>query len=424
MRMARFSLLLFLAAFVFSGQAIAQDGSQAPRQRLLMDFGWTFTTGDPEGAGQPAFDDSDWRSVDLPHDWSIEGPYDENAATTGRGGYLPTGVGWYRRSFEVPDEWSDQRVSIEIDGAYQNSDVWVNGHHLGHRPYGYIGFRYDLTPHLVEGENVVAVRVDNSHQPNSRWYSGSGIYRHVWLTVTDPLHVDHWWTFVNTPEVDASAAAVDVYTRILNEGTDERRGTLRSVILDESGTEVARAETPFEIAAAVKLHLEQKLDVDAPALWSLDTPVLYTMRTSIVDPDGRIVDETDTPFGIRHIEYDSNRGFLLNGERVKMLGVNLHHDGGPVGAAVPEAVWERRLLMLKEMGVNAIRTAHNPPAREFLDLTDRMGFLVMDEAFDEWTHGKVEWGYNKYFAEWGEQDLMDFMERDRNHPSVVLWSLG
>ena len=232
MRMARFSLLLFLAAFVFSGQAIAQDGSQAPRQRLLMDFGWTFTTGDPEGAGQPAFDDSDWRSVDLPHDWSIEGPYDENAATTGRGGYLPTGVGWYRRSFEVPDEWSDQRVSIEIDGAYQNSDVWVNGHHLGHRPYGYIGFRYDLTPHLVEGENVVAVRVDNSHQPNSRWYSGSGIYRHVWLTVTDPLHVDHWWTFVNTPEVDASAAVVDVYTRILNEGTDERRGTLRSVILD------------------------------------------------------------------------------------------------------------------------------------------------------------------------------------------------
>ncbi len=420
MRAIRLLFVLVLACML-AGPADAQESA---RQRLLMDYGWSFTTGDPAGAGETAFDDSSWRSVDLPHDWSIEGPYDENAVTTGRGGYLPTGVGWYRRTFRVPESASGRRLAIEFDGVFENSDVWVNGVPLGHRPYGYIGFRYDLTPYLIDGENVVAVRVDNSHQPNSRWYSGSGIYRHVWLTVTDPLHVDAWWTYVTTPEVDSAAAVVDVYTRIINDTGSEGSGTLRSAIMNATGDEVARAETRFEVEASRRLHLSQKLDVEAPTLWSLDTPVLYTLRTTVIDTDGRVVDETETPFGIRHIEYDSDRGFLLNREPVKMLGVNLHHDGGPVGSAVPEAVWERRLLKLKEMGVNAIRTAHNPPAPEFLDMTDRLGFVVMDEAFDEWTHGKVEWGYNKYFADWGERDLRDFMRRDRNHPSVVLWSLG
>ena len=417
-------LSFLLLVLVSTPAATAQERPDSPRQRLLADYGWTFTTGDPVGAEQPAFDDSGWRSVDLPHDWSIEGPYDEAAPTTGRGGYLPTGVGWYRRSFTLPEGSEGRQVWIEFDGVYQNSDVWINGQHVGHRPYGYISFYYDLTPHLLAGENVIAVRVDNSRQPNSRWYSGSGIYRHVWLTITDPLHVAQWGTFVTTPEVNPERATVDVRTRLVNDGRSIRRGEMLSIVLDEDGAEVARTVAPFTLNAGAEATLAQQLSVDAPALWSLESPTLYSVRSIVLEAGGRTVDEVLTPFGIRHIEYDADRGFLLNGERVKMLGVNLHHDGGPVGAAVPEAVWERRLLKLKAMGVNAIRTAHNPPASELLDMCDRMGFLVMNEAFDEWTHGKVEFGYHQYFDEWGERDLIDFMRRDRNHPSVVLWSLG
>ncbi|MGD8868860.1 MAG: glycoside hydrolase family 2 TIM barrel-domain containing protein [Gemmatimonadales bacterium] len=416
--------IVLIFGCILAGPAAAQEGSPSPRQRLLMDYGWKFSRGDPAGAEEAGFDDSGWRSLDLPHDWSIEGPYDQNAPTGGRGGYLPTGVGWYRRSFTLPAESRGRRVTIEFDGVYQNSDVWINGNHLGHRPYGYISFQYDLTPHLVDGENIVVVRADNSHQPNTRWYSGSGIYRHVWLTMTDPLHVGHWGTFVTTPDVDSASAQVAVRTRIVNDGTGERRGSLRSVILDASGIEVARSEVPFTLAAGEVAEPVRELTVETPERWSPGSPTLYTLRATVSDGAGRVVDETDTPFGIREIAFDADRGFLLNGERVKMRGVNLHHGGGPVGAAVPEAVWERRLILLKKMGVNAIRTAHNPPAPEFLDLCDRLGLLVMDEAFDEWTHGKVEWGYHKYFAEWGERDLADFMRRDRNHPSVVLWSLG
>jgi beta-galactosidase len=389
-----------------------------------MDYGWRFTTGDPAGAEAAGFDDKAWRTVDLPHDWSIEGPYDSAAATTGRGGYLPTGVGWYRRSLTLPAGSRGKRVIVEFDGVHQNGDVWINGHHLGKRPNGYVSFHYDLTPHLGDGRNVVAVRVDNSRQPNSRWYTGSGIYRHVWLTISDPLHVAQWGTWVTTPEVDTAAAVVSVRTRIVNGRRGQQQGALRSVILDGSGREVARDEARFTAASGAETGVEQRIRVGSPALWSIETPVLYTLRSSVLDANGRALDQTDTPFGIRQIAYHADRGFLLNGTRVKMLGVNLHHDGGPVGAAVPEAVWERRLHLLRRMGVNAIRTAHNPPAPEFLDLCDRLGFLVMDEAFDEWTHGKVEWGYHRDFAEWAERDLMDFMRRDRNHPSVVLWSLG
>jgi beta-galactosidase len=419
----RRSLVLLLALSV-AGPAVSQEPSRPPRQRLLMDYGWTFTRGDPTGADATGFDDSGWRSLDVPHDWSIEGPYDENAPTTGRGGYLPTGVGWYRRAFTLPVGSAGRRVTIEFDGVYQNSDVWINGEHLGSRPNGYVSFQYDLTPHLRDGRNVVAVRVDNSRQPNSRWYSGSGIYRHVWLTVTDPLHIGSWGTYVTTPEVDTALAVVAARTRVVNDGPVERRGTLWLAILDAAGREVAHGEAPFTVAAGAGADVAQRLTVNAPALWSPDSPVLYTLRTTVLDAGGRSVDGTETPFGIRRIAYDRDRGFVLNGTRVKMLGVNLHHDGGPVGAAVPEAVWERRLILLKKMGVNAIRTAHNQPAPEFLDLCDRLGLLVMDEAFDEWTYGKVEYGYHRYFAEWAERDLTDFIRRDWNHPSVVLWSLG
>ena len=403
--------------------ALAARPAQGQRQRLSMDPGWRFALGDSTGAEQPGFDDRAWRRLDLPHDWSIEGTMRQDAPGGGQMGFYPGGVGWYRKAFRLPAGSAGQHAWLEFDGVYMNSDVWINGVHLGRRPYGYISFAYDITPHLAPGINVVAVRVDNSAQPNSRWYSGSGIYRHVWLTLTDALHVGHWGTYVATPRVDSSGADIVVKTRVENDEATRRQGTLRSVVLDAAGREVARAETPFMILAGQSAEGEQRVHVPAPHSWSTLTPYLYALRTEVRD-GARVTDVVTTPFGIRSIAFDADRGFLLNGRRVKLNGVNLHHDAGGLGAAVQERVWERRLALLRAMGVNAIRTSHNPPAPEFLDLCDRMGFLVMAEAFDEWTFGKVPQGYHRYFAEWSERDVTDFVHRDRNHPSIVLWSAG
>ena len=388
-----------------------------------MDPGWRFFLGDATGADQPRFDDREWRALDLPHDWSVEGTPKEDAPGGGRVGYFPTGIGWYRKSFRMPAGSGGHQAWLEFDGVYMNSDVWINGTLLGRRPYGYISFAYDISRNMVPGENVIAVRVDNSRQPNSRYYSGSGIYRHVWLTVVDPLHVGHWGTYVTTPRADSAGADVAIRTRVENDRAAPRRGLLRSIVLDSAGREVARTETPFSLAAGQRLEVEQRIPVRTPRLWSVETPSLYTLRSEVLD-GSRVVDVVTTTFGIRTIGYDKDRGFLLNGRPVKMRGVNLHHDAGGLGAAVPERVWQRRLEALKAMGANAIRTSHNPPAPEFLDLCDRLGFLVMAEAFDEWTIGKVPEGYHNYFAEWAERDVTDFIHRDRNHPSIVLWSAG
>ena len=412
-----------VAMLVLGLAALTATRATAQRQRLSMDPGWRFTLGDTAGAEQPGFNDGQWRRLDLPHDWSIEGTPQRDAPGGGRMGYFPSGIGWYRKAFRMPAGSRGNEAWLEFDGVYMNSDVWINGHLLGRRPYGYSSFAYDITPYLVAGVNVVAVRVDNSAQPNSRWYSGSGIYRHVWLTVVDRLHVGHWGTYVTTPQADSTGAVVAVRTRVENDNAAERRGTLRSVVLDPAGQEVARAETTFAVAAGEKVELDQRLQLATPRLWSVETPNLYSLRSEVLD-GGRTADAPLTTFGIRTIAFDKDRGFLLNGRHVKMNGVNLHHDGGAVGAAVPERIWEQRLEVLKAMGANAVRTSHNPPAPEFLDLCDRLGFLVMAEAFDEWTGGKVPEGYHKYFAEWSERDLTDFIHRDRNHPSIVLWSAG
>jgi beta-galactosidase len=420
MGMRRSATLLLLGIAALS---LAASPAAGQRQRLSMDPGWRFTLGDPAGAEQPGFDDHDWRQLDLPHDWSIEGTPRQDAPGGGGMGYYPAGVGWYRKAFRVPAGSRGQDAWLEFDGIYMNSDVWINGVHLGRRPYGYIGFAYDVTRHLVPGVNRVAVRVDNSLQPNSRWYTGSGIYRHVWLTTVSPLHVGHWGTYLTTPVVDSAGADVVVRTRVENDQGAPRRGVLRSVALDSAGREVARMDTPFSVAAGQHAELEQRLRIAAPRRWSIETPYLYALRSEVRD-GSRAADVTTTTFGVRTITYDPDRGFLLNGRRVKMRGVNLHHDAGGLGAAVPERVWQRRLELLKAMGANAIRTSHNPPAPEFLDLCDRLGFLVMAEAFDEWTIGKVPQGYHQYFAEWSERDVTDFVHRDRNHPSIVLWSAG
>lgn len=416
-----FLIPVFILISVTDGRTAVPDS----RQHILMDKDWKFIQSDKENAENPCFDDSKWRTLDLPHDWSIEGEFKEDAITKGAGGYLPTGVGWYRKHFSLPSVGKDRQFRIEFDGVYMNSDVWINGHHLGNHPYGYTSFYYDLTPFIKKGENVLAVRVDNSVQPNSRWYSGSGIYRHVWLNITGPVHIAQWGTYVTTPQVDSLSATVVVRTSIENHYDVSKNLVLRSVIVNGAGKEIAAVETPFPISQSGKTETEQTVSVAFPEQWSVENPSLYSLHSTVLEGT-KSIDHLVATFGIRKIVFDKDKGFLLNGKHVKMNGVCLHHDAGCLGAAVPEQAWARRLQLLKEMGCNAIRTSHNPPAREFLDLCDKMGFLVLEEIFDEWVEpkGQVPYGYHTRFAEWSQNDLVSMIRRDRNHPSVVIWSAG
>src|ERR1017187_1205094 len=411
------------AALVSALHAQSEPASPLTRIRESFDFGWKFLKGDAPGAQQPEFSDSAWRAVDLPHDWSIEGPYSEQEKAKGS---LPTGIGWYRKRFRGPEAYQDRTVVIEFDGIYQNSEVWINGQYLGKRPYGFVAFSYDLSPLLHAGDNVIAVKVDNSHQSNCRWYSGSGIYRRTWLLATNQLHVAYWGTFVTSPRVAKNSAIVQVKTRVKNERKTSARCVLTTALLDRDGKTVQTPEATQQIAPAGEYEFVQQVSVPQPRLWSAADPYLYKVHTTVRD-ERSVVDQYDTPTGIREAVFDADKGFLLNGERVKLNGVCLHHEAGSVGAAVPERVWERRLELLREMGCNAIRTSHNPYAAEFMDLCDRMGFLVMNEAFDEWKVGKGQigpYGYANYFDEWYQRDVKDFVHRDRNHPCVVLWSAG
>ena len=336
------------SAFNSAGQLIAQT-PEAARIRDSFDFGWKFFKGDAPGAQQPGFADTNWRNLDLPHDWSVEGPFATTEPSGGSGGFAPTGIGWYRKHFRLPASYKDRKVSIELDGVYQNSEVWINGQYLGKRPFGYISFAYDLTPHLnAGGDNVVAVKVDNSLQPASRWYSGSGIYRHTWLVAVNPVHVAHWGTFVTTPRVSKEAAGVRVQTRVRNERAAAATCTLTSAIVDGDGKVVQTADISQEIGPNAEYEFEQQIAVEKPSLWSVATPYMYKLR-STVRVGQQTVDEYETPFGIREALFDADRGFLLNGEHVKLNGVCLHHDAGSVGSAVPERVWERRFEILRDM---------------------------------------------------------------------------
>jgi beta-galactosidase len=400
--------------------------ASSPRITESFDFGWKFARNDASGAELSTFRDADWTTLDLPHDWSIEGPVDEHAPAGGPGGYMPAGIGWYRKKFSVPAAYRGKVVVLEFDGVYQNSDVWINGHHLGHRPYGYVPFVYELTDHLKSSEdNVVAVRVDNSKQTNCRWYSGSGIYRHTWLHVLNPVHVPQWGTFVTCPRVGADGSTVEVRTTVANSLGIPAQCKLTAEIIDANGVTVATLETPQTIGAGESTYFVQQIPIPNPNLWSPANPYLYMARSTLRNAED-LADVYDTRFGIREAVFDAERGFLLNGQPIKLNGVCIHHEAGSVGAAVPIRVWERRLETLREMGCNAIRTSHNPFAAEFLDLCDRMGFLVMAEAFDEWRvpKGQIRYGYSLYFDEWHERDLISFLQRDRNHPSIVLWSAG
>ena len=419
------SLLILSLALVQMQTLNVWSAVPGTRERLQMDHNWKFVQADLKGAEEQSFNDASWRTLNLPHDWSIEGEFKEDAITKGSGGYLPAGIGWYRKHFVLSSIGKGQQFWIEFDGVYMNSDVWINGQHLGKHPYGYTSFYYDLTPFIKKGENIVAVRVDNSVQTNSRWYSGSGIYRHVWLNSAGPVHIAQWGTYITTPKADSLSATVSVRTSIETKSAVAKKVVLRSVIKDETGKEIATVEEPVSLDLSGNKEVEQIIQVALPVLWSIDKPSIYTLYSAVLD-GSKVIDNFISTFGIRKIEFDKDKGFYLNGKHMKINGVCLHHDAGCLGAAVPEQAWARRLQLLKEMGCNAIRTSHNPPAPEFLDLCDKMGFLVMDEAFDEWVEakGQVQYGYHKYFAECSQADLISMIRRDRNHPSIVIWSAG
>ncbi|MBN2269082.1 MAG: DUF4982 domain-containing protein, partial [Sedimentisphaerales bacterium] len=410
--------LLLACSVVFGGPAARRLAGGTDRIVQSLDFEWKFFKGDAQGAEKIEFDDSQWQNVNVPHDWSIEGPLTEDNASGAAGGYLPLGIGWYRKEFKLDAAQRLNMVFVEFDGVYKNSDVWINGQHLGKRWYGYAGFQYDLTQHIDwDGKNILAVRVDNSKQ-TCRWYSGSGIYRHVRLVITPRLHVGHWGTFVTTPEVSTESAKVCVKTTVKNDYAVPKACTLKTAILDDRGRRVGDAQSEQKIEADAEFEFSQEITVTSPALWSLESPRLYSVYTMVLE-DAKIVDRYVTAFGIREVKWDPQKALLINGRPVLMKGVCLHHDLGALGAAFNERAMERRLNALKYIGCNAIRTSHNPPAPQLLEMCDMMGFLVIDEAFDKW-------GGDNH-ATWSEDwqmDLQSMIQRDRNHPCVVLWSLG
>lgn len=426
-----------LLLFILCGTVMAQAQTAAqPRKISSFDKSWLFFKGDATGAEATVFSDAGWRKLDVPHDWMIEGPYAQTNPTGRGGGYLPADIGWYRKYFTLDAADAQKKISIEFDGVMANSDVWVNGFHLGKRPYGYISFSYDMTGHLNFGKgkaNIIAVRADNSLQPASRYYTGAGIYRHVRLVVTNPVHINTWGVFVTTPSVSNQKATVHVKTWVTNDSGADKSVTIQTTLYDAAGKVVGAPvkSAAQQVAGSNTATFEQDNTVSSPKLWSNKTPVLYKAVTQVL-VGGKVVDNQVNKFGIRDIKFTSDQGFILNGKKVMIKGVCLHHDAGAVGSAVPLSVWRRRLQLLKDIGVNGIRTSHNPVAPEFLDLCDEMGFMVMDEAFDTWEANKVGrgkdggngGGYNLYFKEWGHTDLRDQVMRDRNHPSIVIYSVG
>lgn len=396
-----------------------------PRQSLVLRHGWRFARMDDPHAAYIAYDDADWQQVRVPHDWAIGGAFDKTTdKDLGRTGGLPhVGVGWYRQRFVAPQTWTGKRVFVEFDGVMSRSTVYVNGHEVGSWPYGYSSFAFEITDYLqCDTENVLAVRVDNKPAA-SRWYPGAGLYRYVRLVIVDPVHVAHWGTTVTTPEITVENAVVAIRTEVTNSRDVVRAVELTSTILDPQGVEIATGTSVQTIAAGHTQVYAERLTVEAPQLWDVNHPQLYRLVSRLY-VDGHETDCYETRFGIRTLRFDANEGFFLNGRGLKLQGVCQHHDLGALGSAVHPRAIERQLELLKEMGCNAIRTSHNPPAPELLDLCDTMGFLVIDEAFDEWRIRKVENGYHQLFDAWAEKDLQAMIRRDRNHPCIIMWSIG
>lgn len=427
------SLLALLFAFIVSLSCSTESPKvKNTRSKSSFNSDWVFALA-TDSSSTFSNEEINWQPVKIPHDWSIEGEYDENNPSGHFGGYLPGGIGLYKKVFQFEKSWKDKLISIVFDGIYMNSEVWINGNFLGKRPFGYVTFTYDLTPYLKEGENELNVKVDNSAQPNSRWYTGSGIYRNVWLHVKDKVSVIHWGTQITNHEITTKSAKVKLNAQLQNLGEEEAVVEAVAIFKDPSGKVALENSETINIAPKDTVKLSFDDVISTPVLWSLESPEQYTCNLKLKVGE-KIVDNHETRFGIRSIRFEVETGFWLNDKNIKIKGVNNHHDGGPVGAAVPNDVLHRRLVILKEMGCNAIRTAHNPFAPEFYDMCDSMGFLVMDEVFDEWiaswpwvnykNQGKVKYGYHLYFDKWSKKDLTDIIIRDRNHPSIIMWSVG
>lgn len=405
------------------------------REVLNLNLCWRFNLGDAPKAWQKGFDDSAWRMVDLPHDWSVEHPFD-TCHSSGTG-YLPAGIGVYRKCFHLHKSLEGKRIYVIFDGVYNNSMVWFNSYYLGKRPFGYTEFVYDITDFACFGKkpNILAVRVDHRYAADSRWFTGSGIYRKVTVVVKDPVSIDHHGVFVSTHDANSELARLSIQTSVQNTTQQTAEITVRHLLYDENNVLVSSAEGTQQLNPCGRITDSRMIEVNRPKLWSTKAPSLYTCITQI-ERKGAVIDREITATGIRTFAFDPNKGFFLNGENMKLKGVCVHHDAGCLGAAVREKVWKRRLLALKEMGANAIRMSHNPHMPELYDLCDKLGFLVIDEAFDEWEGVKNKWslghnvyppahyGYYEDFPEWHERDLTAMVLRDRNHPSIILWSIG
>lgn len=449
--------LAMLAATPLAGQTVSAAQARSPRSVAAVrdtgnqpfDEGWRFWRGDAPGAEAPGFDDGAWRLLDVPHDWSVEdlpprpadgngestlwgttvlpvrvGPFDTELSRGGRDtGWFVGGTGWYRKHFSASELPAGRHVEVVFDGVYMNSDVWLNNRLLGTHPYGYTAFACDLTPHLRrDADNVLAVRVRNEGR-NSRWYSGSGIYRHVWLHTTADVRVPLWGVFVKTPDVSAERASMSAAVTVENRGASARDVTVRVRVLDSGGASAGSGETRQTVAAGATGTFEQTIVISRPRLWSPADPYMYRAEVEVLTA-GSVTDRVAVPFGVRRVEVDAERGLRINGEPIKLKGGCLHHDNGLLGACAIDRAEERRVELMKAHGFNAIRTAHNPPSTAFLDACDRLGMLVMDEAFDQWEQKKNDQDYHLSFADWWRRDLDAMVLRDRNHPSVIMWSIG
>ncbi len=429
--LASVCLLLGANISVWAQQAVLPGSSPGDTQgrKILFDNDWRFHKGGAQGANAPGFADSTWRKIDLPHDWSIEdipgtgSPFSRDAISQVMGGFTTGGLAWYRKTFVVPASQKGKRIRLQFDGIYMNADFWLNGRHLGNHPYGYTSFWYDITNDIKPGEkNVLAIQVKNNGQ-NSRWYSGSGIYRHVWLSFLDPVHIAHWGVAIATPAVNEKAATVNIKTNIRNESAAAAKVTVVTHILDRFGRERGRVTSEQEIAADTDYLFDQNTNVSAPDLWSVQSPHLYRAVTEVYS-DRQLSDRLTTIFGIRTIAYDAVNGLRLNGKEIKLKGGCLHDNNGPLGSRDYDRADQRRIELLKASGFNAVRCAHNPPSPAFLAACDSIGMMVIDEAFDMWEEGKTPYDYHLYFNEWWKKDIQSMILRDRNHPSIIMWSIG
>lgn len=394
-------------------------------QKHNLDDGWLFKLGDPLVQTWRTQDPTDWQHIDIPHDWSIGMDRSPDNPCGSSGGFFPNGMGWYRKTLSIPSTWQGKTILIEFEGVYMNAEVWINGNFLGRHPYGYTSFTFDLSPYLdfSGGENTLDVSVDNAAQRNSRWYSGSGIYRHVWLWVGDTIHIAHWGTYITTPHVSPEAASVIVRNSICNTSDMAQQITLQTYLRAQDGTVVGQDKACFSLDGHQIHDFSQTFTVHSPHLWSTASPYLYVAASQLI-VDDQTTDKVQTPFGIRSLEYSAEKGFLLNGTPTLLKGGCVHHDNGVLGAASFDRAEERKVEVLKQSGYNAIRCAHNPPAPGFLDACDRLGMLVIDEAFDCWREGKNAYDYHVSFEDWWQRDLDSMLVRDRNHPSIIMWSIG